>query len=322
MKIEKVGNKYRVRKQINGIKYTFNFDTKPTQKMIQKAMDERNVVQKHGNSFKVCCNSYIESKKNVISPSTIKGYRSISRAISDEFMAKDIGTITPYDVQNEINRYAKDHDAKTVRNYHSFISSVLSLFRDDIVLRTRLPTIQKKKPYIPTREDVRRLLDASVGTQYEIPLKLACYGMRRSEICALTPEDIQGNKVIINKGLVSTTDNEFVVKSMPKTAASTREIYISDELAERIQEVGLYKGHPGCINKWMKRQLKSLGIEYFSLHKLRHYFVSVLSSQNVDEATILELGGYATDRVMKAVYRHSMSDENKKQEILNKAGLI
>ena len=35
MKIEKVGNKYRVRKMIDGTKYTFTFDEKPTQRMIQ-----------------------------------------------------------------------------------------------------------------------------------------------------------------------------------------------------------------------------------------------------------------------------------------------
>jgi integrase len=198
----------------------------------------------------------------------------------------------------------------------------LGLFREDLNLRTRLPQRIKKTPYCPTREDVKALLDASYGTDYEIALKLACYGLRRSEICALTPDDIQGNKVIINKGLVKNSDNEFVLKPMPKTSASIREIYISDELRDRIKEVGLYQGYPGCINKYLSRTLKRLGIEHFSLHKLRHYFVSVLSENGVDDATIMSLGGYETDRVMKSVYRHSMADENRKEKILNEAGLI
>lgn len=322
MKIEKVGNKYRVRKQINGIKYTFTFDTKPTQKMLQKAMDDRNVLKKQGNSFKVCCNSYITSKENVLSPSTIRSYRQIANSISPLLLEKDIGEITQFDIQNEINIYSKNHSPKTVRNYHSFISAVIGLFREDMVLNTRLPMNVKRTPYIPTREDVRAILDASYGSNYEVALKLACYGLRRSEICALTPDDIKGNTITINKALVRNSNGDFVIKPTTKTAASTREIYISDELKARIDELGLYKGVPGKINQYLHKQQDKLGIEKFSLHKLRHYFVSILSEQGVDDATIMELGGYETDAVMKSVYRHSMADKTRKNEILNKAHLF
>lgn len=43
---------------------------------------------------------------------------------------------------------------------------------------------------MPSREDVKRILEEVKDTPYEIPITLACYGMRRSEICALHPEDI------------------------------------------------------------------------------------------------------------------------------------
>lgn len=49
----------------------------------------------------------------------------------------------------------------------------------------------------------------------------------------------------------------------------------------------------------------------FSLHKLRHYFASYMSSLNIPEADILEMGGWETDYVMKNVYRHTMKDKLK-----------
>ena len=161
-------------------------------------MDNRNIIKKQGNTFRACSNAYIDAKQNVLSPTTINGYNGIIRQLSDQLMNKDIGEITQLDVQKEINNYAKNHSPKSTKNLHSFISSVLSLYRNDIHLRTHLPMNIKKTPYIPTREDIKTIMEECYNTKYEIPLKLACLGLRRSEICALTKSDIKGNKVYIS----------------------------------------------------------------------------------------------------------------------------
>ena len=57
----------------------------------------------------------------------------------------------------------------------------------------------------------------------------------------------------------------------------------------------VYKGFPGSISNYLGRIEKELGIEHFSLHKLRHYFASKLSAMNIPEADILKLGGWETD---------------------------
>ena len=237
-------------------------------------------------------------------------------------MNKDIGEITQLDVQKEINNYAKNHSPKSTKNLHSFISSVLSLYRNDIHLRTHLPMNIKKTPYIPTREDIKTIMEECYNTKYEIPLKLACLGLRHSEICALTKSDIKGNKVYINKTKVKNTDGKYIIKKTTKTSASTRIIYISDELKERIKVQGLYNGSPEMINQYLSKIIKKHNIPHFSLHKLRHYFVSKLNEAGVDDATIMSLGGYETDHIMKTVYRHSLAKEQKKKEIIQKADLF
>ena len=164
------------------------------------------------------------------------------------------------------------------------------------------------------------MLQHLYGTEFEIPFILGCYGMRRSEICALTINDIEGNVVHITKALVQDKDNKWVVKST-KTTQSTRDIIIPSETADKIRAQGyVYKGFPNSISRHMSKLEKDLGTEHFSMHKLRHYFASRMSALGIPEADILKMGGWNSDHVMKSVYRHSMIDKERdaKQEIANK----
>ena len=315
MKIEKLpSGSYRIRKMYKGQTYTIVFEHKPTQKEALQAMAaELNKVQGKYEvlTFKTAAQKYIESKKNILSPSTIRGYSGIMRQISDGFLNNNIYDITALDVQTEINRIAENCSPKTVRNHHGFLSAVLGSFRSDLKLNTTLPQKVKSEPYIPSDDDVRKILDYAKGTEYEVPIILACYGMRRSEICALTPDDINGDVVSITKAKVQNENLEWVIKNT-KTTASTREIVIPMEIADRIRERGyIYKGYPGEITKFLAASQKKLGIPLFSIHKLRHYFASKMSAMNVPEEDIMRFGGWETDYVMKGVYRHAMEDKNK-----------
>lgn len=140
---------------------------------------------------------------------------------------------------------------------------------------------------------------------------MACYGLRRSEICALTTNDIEGDIVHITKAKVLNENKEWIIKNT-KTTASTRDIIIPIEIAHKIQEKGyIYKGHPGHITEFLHNAQAKVNIPQFSLHKLRHYFASKMSAMNVPEEDIMRFGGWETDYVMKGVYRHAMEDKNR-----------
>ena len=318
MKIEKrPSGSYRVRKMYKGQIYTVSFDHKPTQKEAMLAMaDELQKVQKKHESmtFQAAAEEYIEAKRNVLSPSTICGYAGIMQRISKDLLLENVHDITALEVQAEINRMAKDHSPKTVRNHHGFISAVLGTFNPNLKLNTTLPQKSKNEPYIPSDKDIKKIIAYAKGTEYEIPIILACYGMRRSEICALTPQDINGDVVSITKAKVQNEKKEWVIKTT-KTTASTREIIIPVEIAEKIRERGyVYRGTPGKITEFLLSAQKKLNMPAFSIHKLRHYFASKMSALNVPEADIMKMGGWETDHVMKTVYRHAMKDENQEKQ--------
>ena len=326
MKIEKLpSGSYRVRKMYKGKTYTLTFEGKPTQKEVMLKMAEKlkNVQESHQSmTFKAAAEKYIEAKRNVLSPSTIRGYSGMIKQISSKFLDMSLYDVTVMDVQKEINRYAKDHSPKSTYNLHGFISAILGMFCPEVKLTTTLPQKLKNEPYIPSDEDVRKIIEHSKGTPFEIPIALACYGMRRSEICALTTDDIDGDVVHINKAMVQDENREWVVKTT-KTMSSTRDIIIPAQIADMINKQGyVYKGHPGKISDYLYRTQDKLGIPRFSIHKLRHYFASKMSALNVPEADILKMGGWSSDHVMKSVYRHSMIDkeEEAKRSAANRLG--
>ncbi len=64
------------------------------------------------------------------------------------------------------------------------------------------------------------ILEHAKDTEYEIPILLACYGLCRSEICALTLEDINGDIVSISKAMVPDENREWVRNCLQITDAS------------------------------------------------------------------------------------------------------
>lgn len=309
MKLEKLpSGSYRVQKMIDGKRYSLTFDHRPTQKDIAAAIQKKANAVNGKMTFQDAALSYIDARTNTISPSTLREYKGTLKRLSNSFLYQTIDDITQNDVQKEINQLSKDRAAKTVRNYHGFIASVLAEFRPELLIRTKLPQKEKKEVYIPSSEEIKKLLEYAKGTQYETALYLGCASMRRSEICALTKDDIEGNIIHITKAMVMDENKNWVVK-LPKTVESTRNIVVPNEVIEVINRVGLYEGHPNSITDWMDATEKKLNMKHFSFHKLRHYFASQAHESGASDADIMKAGGWKTDYVMKAVYRHSLADD-------------
>lgn len=108
---------------------------------------------------------------------------------------------------------------------------------------------------------------------------------------------------------------------MTKTETSTRSIPIPESVVKLINEQGfVFDGHPNSISDFINDACNRLKIEHFSVHKLRHYFCSRLASENIDTETIMLLGGWKSDYVLRQTYRHAVTDKVK--EATNKLNTI
>ena len=318
MTIDKLpSGSYRIRHTENKKTYSMTVPYKPTTHeaftLIQNKINHTNVTTM---TFREAAVEYVESKKNVLSPSSVRNYNSIIKNLPEQFLNTDIHAIDELTVQKLINKYASDHKPKTVHNLCGFVLSVLRLFLPKMDISVTLPQKQRQERYTPSTEDVMRIVEASKNTPYSIPIRLACLGLRNSEICALTIFDLKDDRLTINKACVR-SENGYVVKDVPKTDASNRIIVLPHDLAEDIREQGfIYKGYPQQIDKHLRRVQKRLNIPSFGIHRLRHFFASYAhDTLKLSDATIQALGGWNTDNVMKSTYRHAMNENEVKEQI-------
>jgi len=318
MTIDKLpSGSYRIRHTENKKTYSMTVPYKPSMKeaftLIQNKINHTN---EEPMTFRQAAEEYVASKKNVLSPSSIRNYNSILKNLPEQFLDTDIHAIDDLTVQKLINNYAVEHKPKTVHNLCGFVLSVLRLFLPKADISVTLPPKPRSERYTPTTEDVKRIVEASKGTPYSIPIRLACLGLRNSEICALTIFDLKDDKLTINKGCVR-SENGYVVKDVPKTDASNRVIVLPHDLAEDIREQGyIYKGYPQQIDKHLRRVQKKLNIPSFGIHRLRHFFCSYAhDTLKLSDQTIQALGGWNTDNVMKSTYRHAMNESEVQETI-------
>lgn len=309
---------YRIRKMENGRTYSVTVPYKPGKKEADALIREKiSGADVNRNTFWECAEEYVSGKAHTLSPATIRGYTSIIKMLPEKLKMAQIGSLTAWDVQKYVDQLvAEGKSPKTVRNYHGFISAVLATFAPDTTISTKLPQKTQEADYVPSDDDVKRILDMAKGTDYEIPLRLACYGLRRSEICALTLADLDGCMLTINKAKVLGTDRTWYIKTT-KTTSSTRTIMIDDDLATLIRETGkVYDVYPNRIYWFLQKCQDNLGIPHFPLHYLRHYYASTAHALGIPDAVIMETGGWKTDHVMKRVYRHAKDTADQQAKLI------
>lgn len=313
MNIQKRGNSYRVRETRRGTTYSYTFDHKPTRSEALRIFDtlEKNKQPRH-ISLAWACEEYLNIKSNILSPSTLNNYKNITNHLKQHYsklMSTNISKIDKVVLQRFVNDYSANCSPRTIHNIYHFIKKVLDTFIDDFHAKVALPQKIRKEVYIPTDHDIKVLLQCSKGTKYEIFIKLALFGLRRSEVLALTLDDISDGLVYVNKAKVKSTDG-YVVKTT-KTTMSSRYVKVSKALTDQIKAQGyIYNGDPNGVLKFMKKVQKENGLPQFSLHKLRHYFCSIYTFLQINPQYIMEQGGWASDYVMKSVYTHALKDKD------------
>lgn len=201
-----------------GKMYSITVKHKPTQKEAVQLLAEKFngvMTERTQKTFRNIAGEYIESRSNVLSPRSIREYKLYVDRLPSWFTAARASEISQSNIQQCINELAKDKAPKTVRSLHGFISAVMGHYNPNMKLNTALPQRIKKEPYIPSSDDVKRILEYTKekSPMFYVPIALASScGMRRSEILALKIEDIKNGEIHIHSALVEDENNEWVEK--------------------------------------------------------------------------------------------------------------
>lgn len=266
---------------------------------------------------------YIESKNNILSPSTLKAYNTILKHNLQSIMTIPVNKLTTADIQLAINREAEDNAPKTVRNVSSLLKASILFVSPDFKYKVTLPQKEKPDIQIPTEEEMMKIFSAVKGKRIEIPIYLgAICGMRRSEITALKWEDVdlKNGTLTVRAASVLSTDGT-VVRKTTKTTASKRTIRLFAPVlkllkeAEHTSEYVAGYPHPNRITDSFTTLLKDLGLPHYRFHDLRHYAASTMLLLNLPKKYICDYLGHETERMLETVYGHVMKD--KKDNLLD-----
>lgn len=266
-------------------------------------------------SFKDALDKYCSLKSNVLSPSTLREYKRMSLKSYTQLLDLPLKSFTQDIIQSWVNEYAADHSPKSTRNAHGLLSAVLDTFAPEIHFKSTLPQKIKKDLYVPSDDDIKALLAyfADTDKDMEAAVYLAAFGtLRRSEVCALTADDVNGNIISVNKAMVERDNNDWVIKTT-KTVSSTRLIEMPKFVIDKLPKSGPLVGiSPDQVSQRFTRALDHLGITHFRFHDLRHYAASIMHAIGVPDQYIMQRGGWSSDRTLKAVYRGTIEEYTQK----------
>ena len=298
-------------KDENGKKHykSFTAATKKDAEML--ALQYSHKEEMHLTTFADKMEKYLDSKSNVLSPSTFRSYTCMSHVLLKEypqFCAKT--KIEQADVQNLVNEMAKTHKPKSVKNYNAFVSVILG---DSRHFKVTLPQSIKNQYRIPTQAEFQTLLNTVKNTELEIPVMLGGFCMmRRSEICGLTLDDINGDMIHIKSGVV--LGESGYVKKTTKTVSSDRYIQAPQFLVDKIKKQGYVTTlTPAAISDAFHRVVVKIGLDGMVFHGLRHFGASYRHSVlNIPTAHIQRDGGWSDAHTLEQIYRHALDDEHKR----------
>lgn len=270
-------------------------------------------------TYSEALDKYIEQRSSVLSPSTIREYKRSRRSDFQQLMDVQISRLTQEQIQKAVNEESSSHSPKSVRNMHGLLSAVLGVYRPDFPLKTVLPKKVRPKIYVPSDSEIQSILKYVEGSEMEIPILLAAFGpLRRSEICALDSDHVNGNVVHVEFAMVLNDMHEWTIKR-PKSYAGDRYIDFPDYVIDKIKSIDgrIVSINPSQVSDRFVDVLKRCGVQHFRFHDLRHYCASIQHAIGIPDSYIMQRGGWGNDGVLKSVYRHVL--EEKEKEMNDKA---
>lgn len=259
----------------------------------------------------VAIDHYIEARQNILSPATLRGYRTIQKNRFQAAMNKRVNGISDKEWQKIINAESKLCSAKTLKNAWGLVSSVLSdeLGRSPSVT---LPQVISDAREFLEPEQIKIFLEAAQGTKYEIAALLALHSLRCSEILALTWDniDLENSIIHVRGAVVPNENNEYIHKKENKNSTSRRDVPIMiPRLAEILQnstraEGAIVRCHPNTLRVSFNKICVSANLPEVGTHGLRHSFASLAYHLRMPEKIAMQIGGWANDATMRKIYTH------------------
>ena len=257
---------------------------------------------------------YIDSKKNVLSPSTVYCYEIILKNRLQMLMPLDIHDVDSFVMQRAINEEAATKTRKTIAEAKNLIGAALKMYGVNPQWNVTLPPKVPKVNELPTAEQVIRMIR---GTEIELPCLLAMWlSLRMSEVRGLQFGDIKDGVLTIQRSKLY-LGTQDVIRDLNKTFNSTRRLVVPSYIQSLIDRIPHQSETDFIVPlgyKYIKNHLtklaKATGYQ-LTFHQLRHLNASVMLMLGIPDKYAMERGGWASNGILKSVYQHTFSEERR-----------
>lgn len=301
------------RVRVDGKDISITRDTKKeaiAEAMAIKAGIKESAKKPKKKTLTLAIDDYIAARQNILSPSTIRGYKIIKDNRFQAMMHRDVYTVTVDQWQKAVNQEAKLIKAKTLTNSWRFIASVI-FEETGQRLNIRLPQIvPADRPWL-TPEQIPVFVAAVQSTTVEIPALLALSSLRCSEILNLRWADIdfKNDTLKVNGAAVMDEDGNLIHKQETKNKTSRRTVPLIPPLKEALQRIDHHGEYvttmtANGIYKAVNRICMAADLPQVGIHGLRHSFASLAYHLNIPEKVAMEVGGWADNQTMHKIYTH------------------
>ena len=282
--------------------------------LAKKRLPEKQEEPNVGQTVSEAIDAYIEKKSRILSPSTIRGYRTIQKTRFKTTMDRKISEIKDSEWQGIINAECALVAPKTVNNAFMFLATVIrhEADRELPMAKIRLPSVPPSRAAFLQPEEIPKFVAAVKDTPIAVPALLALSSLRLSEIAALRWENIPKNPkyIRVQGAAVKNEHNELVTKAQNKNATSTRSVPVMiPELAAAIERDRKPSGPVLEIGpNWLRLKIhdvcQTAGITDVTVHQLRHSWASLSYHLGIPEKISMEIGGWSDLNTMRKIYTH------------------
>lgn len=310
---------WNIRVQVDGNAYSITKDTEKACLAEALALKAKMKKKTKSSGSKLTLTSaidrYIEERQNILSPSTVAGYRRIQHQRFQTSMKLDIRKTTPEQWQRIVNQEARLVSPKTLKNAWAFVAGVIHDITGERIKVTLPQKVDNTKGYLKHGE-IPLFLEALEGDVAYIPALLALSSLRMSEILGLrwSAVDLKKDVVYIRETAVRDENGQLARKKATKNSSSRRTVPIIKPLHDALESAPRNGDYvvtvtEGTIRRHYQTASEKAGVPYVGAHGLRHSFASLACYLGMREETAMRVGGWADYHTMKKIYTH-VSEED------------
>ncbi len=306
------------------------YATKPTLreckaavKEIERALEDKNFSKVMNIRVIALIDDWIETNKTRLSPPTYATYKLYSRAHYAPFFKRmKMKDVEEIHIRKFMSSQLERLSPTTVRKHISVLNKIFrEALRDKNPAKyVELPAKAKYTPYPLTDLEFLKVHNAVKGTRDEVIVLLAAWcGLRRGEIFALKPNDIDWKRKTIKIDESTAINDEYdYVDKGPKSHNGYREVVVPSYLMDLLDAYRkswdgiperLFNLRPDYYSSYFKEYIidRHKELPPIRFHDLRHYHASWLYAKGIPDKYAAERLGHDI-QTLKAIYQHIGAD--------------